>query len=51
MISVLLQSLSNLVAPRVCRVCGCSLSRGEELMCLGCNLDIPRTRLHLDPLQ
>lgn len=38
----------RIVFPKVCEVCGCSLTRGEELMCLHCNLDMPRTHLHRD---
>ena len=36
----------RVIFPKVCEVCGRSLSRGEELMCMHCNLDMPRTRLH-----
>lgn len=36
----------RVIFPKVCEVCGRSLSRGEHLLCLHCNLDLPRTRLH-----
>ena len=36
----------RVIFPKVCEVCGRSLSRGEDLLCLHCNLDLPRTRLH-----
>lgn len=34
------------IFPRTCRVCGCALSYGEDLMCLGCMTNLPRTDLH-----
>lgn len=34
------------VFPRTCRVCGCSLTADERLLCLGCRIDMPRTGLH-----
>lgn len=39
----------RVIFPKVCEVCGRSLSRGEKLLCLHCNLDLPRTRLHEEP--
>ncbi len=36
----------NVIVPRVCRICGQSLARGEDLMCLQCELDMPRTMVH-----
>ncbi|MCC8118329.1 MAG: hypothetical protein LIP09_06225 [Bacteroidales bacterium] len=45
----ILQGISHLLAPRVCCVCGQSLSGLEDVMCLGCQLDIPRTDLHRLP--
>ncbi|MCM1452523.1 MAG: hypothetical protein NC102_09695 [Clostridium sp.] len=38
----------NIVVPNVCRVCGQSLAKGEDLMCLGCRLELPRTQMHRD---
>lgn len=38
----------RVIFPKVCEVCGRSLARGEELICLHCNLDMPRTKLHLE---
>ncbi len=46
-LTTMLQALSHLVAPRVCRVCGQSLNSEEEYLCLGCCLDLPRTQSHL----
>lgn len=37
------------VAGRTCAVCGASLVEGEDVMCLRCDLDAPRTKLHLEP--
>lgn len=34
------------VFPRTCRVCGQTLTAGEELLCLGCLAELPRTELH-----
>lgn len=36
----------NILVPRICRICGQSLARGEELMCLQCYLYLPRTGVH-----
>ena len=41
-----LKGLLNLVWPNVCEVCGRTLVRGEEVMCLGCWLGLPRTHIH-----
>ena len=38
----------RVIFPKVCEVCGRALARGEDLMCLHCNIDLPRTRLHED---
>ena len=38
----------RVIFPKVCEVCGRSLTRGEDLMCLHCYIDIPRTNLHID---
>lgn len=46
-----LAELGSLVAdilfPRVCAVCGRPLVSGEDVMCLGCLVDLPRTNQHL----
>lgn len=46
-----LAELGSLVAdilfPRVCAVCGRPLVSGEDVMCLGCLIDLPRTNQHL----
>lgn len=45
----ILESLPEALLPRLCPVCGCSLVRGERLMCLRCLIGVPRTRMHLNP--
>lgn len=42
-------SALDTVFPRTCRVCGRSLGHYEQLLCLGCMADMPRTGLHHDP--
>ena len=41
-----LRDIGGSLYPRLCTVCGRPLVRGEEIMCLGCSVDMPRTRLH-----
>lgn len=38
----------RIIFPKVCEVCGASLIRGEDIICLHCTMDMPRTGLHLD---
>jgi ComF family protein len=38
----------NVVAPRNCHICGCSLMHGEDVLCLKCLNAVPRTFLHRD---
>lgn len=45
-VGTMLQALSHLIAPRVCRVCGQSLNSEEKYLCLGCLIDLPRTQSH-----
>jgi len=40
----------NLIAPQVCVVCGERLAIDEEVMCLSCNLHLPRTSHATSPL-
>lgn len=42
-----LYSLGELFVPRTCVVCGALLGEGEECICLGCYMDMPRTDFHL----
>ena len=42
-------SLWRLLVPRCCVVCGNTLQEGEEVVCLRCNMDLPRTGYHLKP--
>lgn len=44
--SRLIDALTHIIAPRVCRVCGCSLTASEDIMCLACDLDMPRLSIH-----
>lgn len=39
-------SALDTVFPRTCRVCGRTLVHGEELMCISCMSELPRTYLH-----
>lgn len=36
----------DVIFPRVCEVCGSVLVEGEDLMCLKCSVEMPRTGLH-----
>ena len=42
-----LRAWVELFVPRTCVVCGDLLCEGEEGICLKCNMDLPRTNLHL----
>lgn len=42
----ILKGVVNLIWPDVCEVCGCTLVKGENVICLGCRLKLPRTNLH-----
>ena len=42
-----LRAWVELFVPRTCVVCGDLLCEGEECICLKCNMDLPRTNLHL----
>lgn len=42
----ILKGVINLIWPDVCEVCGCTLVKGEKVICLGCRLKLPRTNLH-----
>ena len=43
---VLLDDLISLFYPRLCAGCNTSLLRGEEVLCLNCLADLPRTNYH-----
>ena len=43
-----LQGLAHLFFPRRCVVCGNCLHEGEEVICLRCNIDMPRTNWQLE---
>ncbi len=38
----------GVIYPNVCEVCGVSLARGEETLCLHCLMNVPRTNVHCD---
>ena len=44
---VLLDDLISLFYPRLCAGCDTSLMKGEEVLCLSCIADLPRTNYHL----
>lgn len=44
----LFTDLLNLVYPNLCLICGESLVRGEEMICLSCLHNIPKTNYHLE---
>ncbi len=42
----LMSWILDVIYPDVCEVCGVSLTRGEETMCLHCLMKLPRTQIH-----
>lgn len=46
LLRMMAKAAADCVFPRTCGVCGCSLVDGEQLMCLGCLSELPRTNLH-----
>lgn len=44
----LCRRLGEAVFPAVCECCGASLVNGEEMLCLQCRYDMPRTGYHRD---
>jgi ComF family protein len=40
------QGLVGLIYPRYCAACGITLFRNEEVLCLNCYIDLPRTGFH-----
>lgn len=42
------RDLIDAIFPRICEVCGATLVEGEDIMCLQCLIDLPRTSLHSD---
>lgn len=45
-LTLMAKSAFDTIWPRTCRCCGQSLTVGEELLCTGCMMDLPRTGLH-----
>lgn len=44
-----LTRLFDLIAPRICAICGRRLSVGESVLCASCHLHLPLTRFWLSP--
>ncbi len=44
----LIDDLISLFYPRLCAGCSTSLVRGEQVLCLNCLADLPRTNYHLE---
>lgn len=49
MVARWLQSITGLLYPNLCAVCGTPLVGGEEVMCTGCSYRMPKTRNWHDP--
>lgn len=45
-LSTLIDAVGLLMSPRVCRVCGSSLTSQEHVLCLHCLLQLPRSYVH-----
>lgn len=45
----LVRALPQMLLPRVCPVCGRGLIEAERAVCMHCLVQLPRTRMHLDP--
>ncbi len=45
-LKIWIEDLLRIIFPDVCEVCGHSLVRGEEVLCLNCTLKLPRTKIH-----
>jgi ComF family protein len=43
-----LQGFAGLIFPRYCAACGHALYRNENILCMGCYAELPRTRFHHD---
>lgn len=43
-----IRTVSEAIFPAVCECCGCSLVKGEKLLCLTCQYEMPRTGYHRD---
>lgn len=41
-----LSAIGHIISPRVCRICGATLTANEQEMCLACDLAMPRTNVH-----
>jgi ComF family protein len=47
-LKTLASGISGIAFPRVCEVCGTSLTGNEDIMCLDCQLSLPVTNIHND---
>lgn len=43
------QGFAGLIFPRYCAACGNALFKNENVLCMCCFADLPRTRFHTDP--
>jgi ComF family protein len=43
------QGFAGLIFPRFCAACGQALYRNENILCMGCYAELPRTGFHHDP--
>lgn len=39
----------RMIYPECCEVCGCALVHGEEAICTGCDMAMPRCNIHTQP--
>ncbi len=44
-----LHGFAGLIFPRYCAACGKALYRNENILCIGCFVELPRTSFHHDP--
>ncbi len=47
-LKAILDDILGVIYPHVCEVCGVSLAKGEETLCLHCMAQLPRTSMHTD---
>ncbi len=47
LINLAVGAVADMMFPRVCAMCGCSLVDGEEILCLHCRSILPVTDMHL----
>lgn len=47
-LKAVIEDVLSIIYPHVCEVCGVSLAKGEDTLCLHCLMQLPRTRLHTE---